>query len=494
MLKKMKNLKNNFLINLFLLFIYFILCQSKSIILPFKKFSVENLNKNKTINDLIQFHIYTNISMGTPTQMVAHFIELDDFSFMYQDKYLSRNDKIYSKKDYYNLQNFWFDRRKSKSYILDVDEQICSDIYYFEKLDKSIIKVENFRANFFNYLATQICQCGIIGLNIPTKPKNDFVPIHIDFISELKRKELIDEYYFTIKYEEKNDLFNYNDNLFLGKIIIGENPYKLYPDQFKKDDEVVFYLKDWSLMVEQANFDYNNIEYKEEDIQFKISFENGFIIGTSTYKKKIEKAFFNKLLENKLCIIDIIEDNVNSKEYFVYSCENSQEMEKNIELFPNINFIKTNDLVFSFNYKDLFKVYDNRLYFMIIFKNIEFSSSGHIWIFGDIFLRKYITFFNSDSKTILFFKSQINNNTEINNNNYEHNKTNDKKTSKNSVLRTLFEIFMGFVILLVLFLLYKKYKSTRKLHANELEDSNYEYKAKENKEGKISELFISNDQ
>jgi hypothetical protein len=489
----MKNLKDNFLINLFLLFIYFFLCQSKSIILPFKKFSVENLNKNKTINDLILFHIYTNISMGTPTQTVAHFIELDEFSFMYQEKYLSRNDKIYSKKDYFNLQNFWFDRRKSKSYILDTDEQICSDIYYFENLDKSIIKVENFRANFLNYLASQNHQCGIIGLNIPTKPMDDLVPIHIDFISELKRKELIDEYYFTIKYEDNNDLFNYNDNLFLGKIIIGENPYKLYPNQFKKDDEVVFYLKDWSLMVEQANFYYNDIEYKEEDIQFKISFENGFIVGTSTYKKKIEKAFFNKLLENKLCRIDIIEDNVNSKEYFVYSCEHSQEMQKKLELFPNVNFIKTNDLIFSFNYKDLFKVYDKRLYFMIIFKNIEFSSSGHIWIFGDIFLRKYITFLNSDSKTILFFKSQINNNTEINNKN-GYNKANNEKASKNSTLRTLLEIIMAFVILLVLFLLYKKYRSTRKLHANELEDSNYEYKAKENKEIKISELFISNDE
>jgi len=322
----MKNLKNNFLLNLFLLLIFFFFCQSKNIILPFKKFSIENLNKNKTINDLILFHIYTNISMGTPTQTVAHFIELDDFSFMYQEKFISRNDKIFSKKDYFNLQNFWFNRIKSKSYILDVDEQICSDLYYFESLDKSIIKVENFRANFLNYLASQKYQCGIIGLNIPTKPKDDFVPIHIDFIIELKRKELIDEYYFTIEYEDNNDLFNYNDNVLLGKIIIGENPYKLYPNQFKKDDEVIFYLKDWSLIVEQANFYYNDIEYKEEDIQFKISFESGFIVGSSTYKKKIEKAFFNKLIEDKKCKIDIIEDNVNSKEYFVYSCENSQEM------------------------------------------------------------------------------------------------------------------------------------------------------------------------
>ena len=479
---------NKLKIILFFLFIFFIICQSKNIVLPFKKFSVENLNKNKTINDLILFHIYTNISMGTPTQKVAHFIELNDFSFMYQEQLLSRNDKIYSKKDYHNLQNFWFDRRKSKTYFLDVDEQICSDTYYFENLDKSIIRVEKFRANFLNYLASQITQCGIIGLNIPTKPKDDFVPIHIDFISELKRNELIDEYYFTIKYEANNDLFNYNYNLFLGKIIIGENPYNLYPNQFKQEDEVVFYLKDWSLIIEQANFDYNDIEYKEEDIQFKISFVNGFIIGTSTYKKKIEKAFFDKLLEKNLCKTDIINDNVYSNEYFVYSCEDSQEMKKNIESFPTVFFyIKASDIVFNFNFKDLFKVYEDRLYFLIIFKNIEFSMSGHIWIFGDIFLKKYLTFFNSDSKTILFFKNQIKNNTEVK---YEHNNKNKKKISKTTFLRTLFEIFLVFVILIVLFMLYKKYRSTRKLHANELEDNNYEYKSKED-DSKIKELIIN---
>ena len=485
-------LKKNFFINIYILFTFFLFCQQKNIILPFKKFSVENLNKNKTVNDLIIFHIYTNITMGTPTQNVAHFIELDDFSFMYQEQYISRNDKKYSRKDYFELKDFWFDRRKSTSYFLDVDEQICSDIYYFEKLDKSIIKVEQFRANFLTYLASQNHQCGIIGLNIPTKPKDDFVPIHIDFISELKRKELIDEYYFTIKYEDNNDLFNYNSNLFLGKIIIGESPYTLYPNKFKKEDEIILYLKDWTLIVEQASFYHNKIEYNEEDIQFKISFVNGFIIGTSTYKKKINKAFFDELMDKKLCKIDILDDNVYSHEYFIYSCENSEEIKKKIESFPTLYFnLNTNDVMFSFNYTNLFKVYENRLYFMIIFKNEEMSTSGHVWTFGDTFLKKYLTFFNSDSKTILFFKNQLKNNTDINDTNERK-----KQDSLISVLRTILEIFMALVIIVVLFLLYRKYRSTRKLHANELEDNNYEYKAKEdteNNDNKFSKLIISND-
>ena len=474
-------------INILLLILFINISFQKNIILPFKKFSIENLTKNKTINDLILFHIYTNITMGTPLQTVAHFIQLDDFSFMYEEKLISRNDKKFSRGDFFKLQNFWFERRKSTSYYLDVDEQICSDIYYFERYNDTKIKVEQFRANFLNYLISQSHQCGIIGLNIPTKPKDDNVPIHIDFISELKKNELINEYYFTIQYEGNNDLFNYNDNLFLGKVIIGESPYTLYPNKFKKEDEVIFYLKDFSFLIEQANFYFNDIEYKEDDIQFRISFVNGFIIGTSTYKKKIEKAFFNELIKNKLCKFDILEDNVNSAEYFVYSCDNNQEINNKIKTFPNLYFeIKLNDLIFIFTYKDLFKLFNNRLYFLIIFKNVEFSTSGHIWTFGDTFFRKYTAFLNSDSKTILLFKNEINN---INKENYDKNQRN--KNKKNNIIRTLFEIFLGIIIFVILFLLYKKYRSTRKLHANELEDNNYEYKAKEN--NKNAELFINND-
>ena len=50
------------------------LIHSKNIVLPFKKITIEDFNGRKTIDDLISYHIYTNITMGTPHQIVAHFI------------------------------------------------------------------------------------------------------------------------------------------------------------------------------------------------------------------------------------------------------------------------------------------------------------------------------------------------------------------------------------------------------------------------------------
>ena len=55
----------------------------------------------------------------------------------------------------------------------------------------------------------------------------------------------------------------------------------------------------------------------------------------------------------------------------------------------------------------------------------------------------------------------------------------NKKT--NNYLRIFFEVLLVIIIVFCIYLLYRKYKKTRKLLANELEDNNYTYISKENK-------------
>ena len=69
---------------------------------------------------------------------------------------------------------------------------------------------------------------------------------------------------------------------------------------------------------------------------------------------------------------------------------------------------------------------------------------------------------------------------------YKNNKNiSNNKYNKYGIIRTLFEIIMGFFIIFILFILYRKYRNTRKLHANELEDNNYVYITKENKDNSL---------
>ena len=62
-------------------------------------------------------------------------------------------------------------------------------------------------------------------------------------------------------------------------------------------------------------------------------------------------------------------------------------------------------------------------------------------------------------------------------------KNTDKKT--NAYVRNVIEIIMGFVIIFCIYLIYRKYKKSRKLLANELEDSNYTFISNEQKNENI---------
>ena len=176
--------------------------------------------------------------------------------------------------------------------------------------------------------------------------------------------------------------------------------------------------------------------------------------------------------------MELIEENIFVNEYLIYSCTNNDKFKESLKTFPSLNFeIKTNNLTFIFTYKDLFQLYNNRFYFMIIFRDEKYAKYDLSWTLGEIFLRKYLTTFNFDAQTISFFRHQVD----------EENKKSkiifNKKNSinKNNYIRTFIEIIMGLFIIFILFLLDRKYRNSRKLHANELEDSNYAYDAKENK-------------
>ena len=147
----------------------FYLYQCKNIILPFKKISIEDFNGENTINDLITFNIYTNISMGTPPQIVAHFIDQNDYSLHFEKRMLSYNRVKTSKilGDMGNITNFWFNRKKSTTFTMNNDNGICSDVYYFYNSNDEIIKIDEFKYNIYLSDMQDKYKCGIIGLNNP---------------------------------------------------------------------------------------------------------------------------------------------------------------------------------------------------------------------------------------------------------------------------------------------------------------------------------------
>ena len=194
----------------------------------------------------------------------------------------------------------------------------------------------------------------------------------------------------------------------------------------------------------------------------EISINSGLIKGTTSDRLKIEEVFFKELIEKKLCKMDVFQENLYLTDYFVFSCENNLEVQNCIKSFPILYFKMKNNLEFIFTYKDLFKEIDDRLFFMIIFKVGDILTPTPKWVMGEIFLRKYLTLFNYETREIAFYKSKVKG---IN--------TETKKNSSNHILLKIFcVIIIGIIVIYISFLLFRKYIKSKKVIADNVENLN----------------------
>ena len=119
-----------------------------------------------------------------------------------------------------------------------------------------------------------------------------------------------------------------------------------------------------------------------------------------------------------------------------------------------------NDLEFIFTYNDLFKVINDRLYFMIIFKVEAVLAFRPKWVMGEIFLRKYLTLFNYEAREISFYKSNVE----------RINIETEKNASNYSLLKIICGIIIGILIIYIAFLLFRKYIKSKKVIADDVEN------------------------
>ena len=486
---------------IFILYIFPFYC--KNLVFPFKKLTIEYLDESKSIGDFIDYALYTNISMGTPLRTIGLFLsdsQNDIFSFgsipiqYHKTKIFNEKEKKIEEalKIYYNNIN--------SSSFEKVDAYYCiySDIFTLSDLKG----VEyNIRLKFS--LVNNIYQNSYGSFDLFSQ--YDYEEGSIYLLPSLKENELITGYYFTFIYEKNYTYLDDDYTKILGNLIIGEAPHEFNPDLYSKDDEIKINAK-YYLSVDELRMNPQISNYTEKSVNMYINFHNGFIKGSPDYKKEIEKIFFSELISENYCRVDFVEENVYITQDFVYSCVNNNYMQEKIKHFPTLYIdIKQYNLTFLFNYQELFQLYNDRLYFLIIFKNSTYSSS---WIFGELFLRKYISSFNYDSKTISFYKKQvddINSKTDIHIDPYDSDKyitdtpstdTTDTTTDTSTddtrdhhrgdstnypgkVIRTSIEVVMGIIIVVVVTILIIKYRNQRKKRANELKDE-YDYISDDN--------------
>ena len=155
-------------------------------------------------------------------------------------------------------------------------------------------------------------------------------------------------------------------------------------------------------------------------------------------------------------------------------CDSS--FKKYIKTFPTLYFLDREfSFTFNLDYNDLFIEIDNKIYFLILGKDMEET----VWKLGKIFMKKYPFIFDPDKKTISFV--HLKKYKDINDDESKNNKNHNVK----KYLIVGF-IFIGIIIGIIIgyFIGRKYWYKNRKTRANEL-DENVEYINKDEKSNKI---------
>ena len=431
-----------------LLLDFFIYINPNQVILPFKTESI-NIESSKYIEGIIDNKIYITVNVGDPPQKINLYLTMDSSSLIISNSSISPS--------YYN--NFKSDTYVNTSKLTQFYLEFFSKGYYSNEnfilpISYNLSNTKKFNLEFIHvieYSDNNHIYPGYFGLQLPKAYK-------MDIFKNLKNANAISSYVFNLNYSSDNE----------GYLSIGE----FQPKFSDKTDENIRRTNALPCRNDDKNLcwnlKFNDITFGDikvnRDREAEITPELGVIVGTKEYMQKIEENFFGKLYKDK-CELKLSENF-----YYYYECEKNTDISSFKDLiFEHQEFM--NNFVLTKN--DLFRKYEDKLYFLIVFD--KFSSYGKSWKLGKPFIRKYNFLYDTDNKIIFFYG----------------NKTKKENSSNNIVYWTIIGILVIAVIIMNVLVLNKIICKPKKIKANELKED-YEYSGPENNNNdKDSNLLIN---
>ena len=385
-------------------------------------------------DNLLQNDLEITIKIGTPPQSIDLNLRSKVYTFF-----------IASSKADLNLPYTTFNETESTTLIKENDEPeeyLGQEYKEGHKIYESIIINEKEIKNISLILATKVLykESGALGLRlIESHEYGD----DLSFIYQIKHHANLDNYAFTLKYD--------NDNK--GELIIGSYPH-LYDKNYEEANFVYTRAGTIGNNVDWV-FDFDVIRYDNKTInsivkKALIKVEYGLIQAPYRLKKYFNDNFFNNSCNERFNYL---------KNIFIIHCDKSFE----IKNFKNLSFIlKDIEYEFILTYKDLFIEENNEYVFSIVFDS-DFSE-GSTWILGKSFMKKYQLVFDLERKIIGLYKKNTN----------KENYVKNQKINKFVIYIILLIIFSCICIGLLVYLIYI-IKKPRRNRACELNDDNFDY-------------------
>ena len=399
--------------------------------IPFKKIYKESSINPENIMDILLYNdLQINLEIGTPPQLYPVLIKLQESPTFIMSNNFTRNIKKYNP----NNSSTYIKKERVESY----SQFHCYDSYYILDtlyFDEQKIKKDNFSlvlsnsAKFDSSLSS-----GELGLKFYSYNFNE----KAHFLYQLKEKNLINYPIFTLEYKNNEE----------GNLIIGDYPHNFNNEIYKEEDFIYSYISTTNL-VTQWNIHLDKIISNNIIIDIKANvelyYELSFITGSENYYNTVYQSFFSKYLNNKSCSFE----NLSKTSMYLYTVCNKTV---NITNFPDLIFQSENlKYNFTFNYSELFMEYNEKYYFLIVFKRYKDG-----WCLGEIFFKKYQIVFDKDKKIYgLYLKKNLN----------------------NKISPWLYVIILFFCLMITISLiiyLIRLLMKKRKIRANELEDQ-FEY-------------------
>ena len=273
-----------------------------------------------------------------------------------------------------------------------------------------------------------------------------------NFLQQLKDNDLIKNKIFGIVYDTE-----YEGRLFLGSYLYQVDQWYTEEDmktnyiEGASDENRDKWLINFGVQCLQQS---NNTEiYTEKNTYGLIMYEIGLIVGSSIFRDKFVKNYF----EEKKCEESLI--SANPFGFYQYSCDSEEQFSD----FPNIRLYLEGSYEFYFTKNDLFKKIGNKFIFQIVFEVFEWEIS--YWRLGQAFFRKYNSFFEMADQNQMFSY-------------YPKKKERPESPSETPVKLIIIIVLSVVVCILVgIILVYLlKCRKEKKKRANELNDD-YEYNA-----------------
>ena len=455
-----------------------------AIYLPFRIINQDgsnnNLNPSSFLKSLNNTQIFSELLIGTPSQKIGVFFVSNIYELNLFENMCDISTSFYSK-DNSSTYNFIKNIKYIYNKVLNCSIINESIYLYTDKEQKNKIaldglniiysdnKKEDYKENIYNKNEYEYHPNTCLNIGFQSN-KNIGFGYDLNFITQIKHYKkndisIIKDYDFTFQYTSNDE----------GFLVIGEKPHQFEPNNFHEEQFLSVGSKNRKLTSEwyfdfdniyyngiriNDNSKYNSSFYTDSSVKFDLSF--GLIEGTSNYEENIKKDFFNTLIDKQICFSEEV-NNI----YRIYYCDKKNSEDYIKKYFPTLNFcIKQIGFCFSFDYEDLFKEKDDKIYFLVYFKLK--SDFYNRFTLGQILIKKYVLTFNYDNNLIGFYNKNI----EIE---PKDKKNSEKDGNKYDIKLIIIFIVCIIVFIVVGFLLGKKiYDKARKKKANELVDD-YDY-------------------